>query len=70
MALVRRHLDDLVCNNPNCDHVGESLVVHSRCHPRVPAWVWYSRERGVLRIHCAECDKLIVEILVAKHYDA
>jgi phage FluMu protein Com len=66
-TLTRAQLDHLGCDEPSCDHKNEGpIFFHSHCHHDAPTWVSYHKDRGVIRIVCAECNKLIVQLLVAK----
>ena len=72
MATVgRAELDRLAaggCQHPGCDHAGhagEPLYLHQRCHLGARVEVSYRHGSGVLRIVCAACHEVVVEVRVA-----
>jgi hypothetical protein len=66
MALHRSDLDHRTCQIPGCDHTGhDGLFLHSACHPDIPTWAEYQVKTGMLRVTCADCQRLIAEIAVA-----
>jgi hypothetical protein len=47
-----------------CAHCGEEhdeVVLHSKCHPMAPTWVWLTDhgDTALATVRCAECDKEI-----------
>jgi len=68
MALTHEALQETLkmgCGNPFCTHDHSKMVMKPRCHPRSPTFAVMTKGSDVLRIECAKCGKLIVEILVA-----
>jgi hypothetical protein len=64
--LTRADLDRVTCDKPGCDHTAhDGLYLHSHCHPETPTWSYYSGVAGTIRIECAECGHVIVNIAVA-----
>lgn len=64
--LTQQDLDLAICSMRECTYDHSELVLHGKCHPKSPTWAAYSKADGVLRIGCAECGHLVVEILVAR----
>lgn len=66
MPLTRYDLDEMAmgkcwcCDEPFSKE--NPLEFAQRCHPHKPVKVAYWE--GILTIHCAECEKIIVEIRV------
>ncbi len=58
---TRETLDSMNCaecgRGADCD---DPLYMHSHCHPKSPTWAVY--HNGLLRISCAKCGKLIIEV--------
>lgn len=69
--LDKQDLDAAVrhgCSNPHCTHQHvDTLHIAARCHPKAHQEVTYTLNSGVVRVICAECDMLILEIAVADH---
>lgn len=53
------------CGCANCGNAAHALILTGRCHPGKPTKASYARGSGVLRIECAVCSTLILEIQVA-----
>jgi hypothetical protein len=70
-ALTRTELDQIGCENPDCDHREDpELFLHSVCHPNVPTWVSYDRLVGALTVRCADCERVVVVVAVQEVTDA
>ena len=66
MALHRKDLDELNCQDPDCDHTAhDGLVLNSECHPGEPTWVGYRAMTGNVRVVCSVCGQTLTEIAVA-----
>jgi hypothetical protein len=66
MSVYKEDMDVWRCTVPNCEHRDHSIMwIHARCHPEAPVQVCYVKERGVLRVECLKCKRLIVEVAVA-----
>lgn len=63
--MFREDLDCLACSDPSCDHTAcdGPVVFHGRCHPASATWCEYYD--GSVKIRCAECNRFIVEVMVA-----
>lgn len=53
------------CQGDGCDHRGEPLFLHARCH--VSGRIEVSYSKGVLRVGCQECGEAIAEVAVARN---
>lgn len=65
MALTQKDLDRLGCMNPGCNHKAHSdgYVFSGKCHIGKPVKAVYVN--GTVRVFCAHCERLIVEVAVA-----
>lgn len=52
------------CQTEGCDHRGEPVFLHAKCHVGGRIEAMYLE--GVLHVRCLECSKPIVEIVVAR----
>jgi len=53
------------CQSPDCDHKHHSndpMFLHPRCHPKAGTWVSVNAETRTIRVACAACRKLVVEV--------
>lgn len=39
--------------------------IQSQCHPGVPTWCWLTADGKGLRIECAHCGMLVINLKVA-----
>jgi len=62
-VLYKEDLDDMTCTcgKPACE---DPIVFHGRCHPRAKTWCYYFD--GMLTVRCADCDKVVTEVAVAR----
>jgi len=65
--MYKEDLDGLQGGMPGCTEVHGPLCLHSKCHNGEPTWAWY--EGGMIKIRCATCNALVVEVAVASHFD-
>lgn len=58
------------CPNPNCTaEPGHEVVLLPLCH-RAPVVASYKPGSGVVRLECAECNRLVASIAVLDATDA
>ena len=67
-GMTRKQLDFLLSQRPkgSCDHDGEPMYFHSRCHPTEPTWTSYDRTKGTVIVECSKCRKIVLTIKVDK----
>ena len=53
------------CETPGCTHghIGGPMFLHPRCHPKSGTWVSANPSNRTLRIECAKCKKLVIELV-------
>ena len=68
MTLYLEDLENLQCNHPNCDHTSHDaeMYFHGRCHPDSPTWTLFNRVSGEIFVVCAECEREVACIAVAR----
>lgn len=66
MALTVSDLELSICEDPHCNHEHSTLYLHAQCHKRSPVSVSYTKGSKVLRVECAECGRLIAEVVVGE----
>lgn len=71
MAVYKEDLDAIAvrgCMMPNCSHENhDTLFMRSACHTsRQTVQVSYKKGSGIVRVLCAACQQVIVEIAVAE----
>ena len=62
---VRGDLDKVQCQCGKLDCEGRNGQLKQVCHPDAALTVFYQGARGILRVTCAQCDSLLVNIQVA-----
>ena len=51
------------CEAPGCTHAHDGpMYLHARCHPKAGTWVGIVLPKRLLRVECAQCHKLVVEV--------
>ena len=59
--MSHNHIGGVKCEVCGCSD-GE-IIMHSRCHPNAPTWA--SLNGDLLKIECAECNRVICYFVVA-----
>lgn len=59
--LTRIQLDLVRCENGCNDH---PIDLASKCHPDAPTYNFYDKKKGVLILHCAQCEKIVFSVQV------
>ena len=55
------------CQTPGCTHKDHgTLFLHGKCHFRGTVEVSYTKDSGEILVACAECQKEIARIAVAR----
>lgn len=65
-VLCQETLAPLGCGNPECPEHHDVLVLSPDCHPGEPAYIIYSKARGMLQLQCAVCRAVTAEVAVAE----
>jgi hypothetical protein len=64
--LYKKHLDDMSCNSPGCDHKAhkDGLYLHGRCHP--DSGTFTLRNDGYAAISCKTCGLPIASVAIGQ----
>jgi hypothetical protein len=62
--LYKKHLDDMSCNSPGCDHKAhkDGLYLHGRRHPDSGTFIFYNDECAA--ISCTRCGLGVTSVAI------
>ena len=54
-----------MCDDKTCDHLDDELHVHCKVHLSSPLGACFVKSKGVIRITCATCNSVLIEVSIA-----
>jgi hypothetical protein len=57
------------CQQPGCNCVPETLVIHSRCHPEAGCDAFIRKGSDAMLFLCRKCKQVVIAVAVAKQVD-